>query len=89
MSTGLDALTKAVADLTTAVNTETANVNAATVAIANAVGQLSTSEDPQVQNLAAQIEQQVALINTANDNLSTAVGTLPAPPAPPTPPAGS
>lgn len=70
---GLNALTQAVSDLTTAVNTNTADSIAATAEITSLLSQLSNSEDPQVQALATQIEAQVAVINTANSNLQSAV----------------
>jgi uncharacterized phage infection (PIP) family protein YhgE len=82
---GLSALQTAVTDLSTAVTTETANVQTAVADIQNAVTLLGQSEDPQVQQLAAQIEAQVGLINTANSNLATAASSLPAPSPAPTP----
>lgn len=83
MSTvGIANLTQAVTDLTTAVTSETADVSAAATAIAAVVTQLQNNEDPQVVALAAQIEAQVALINTANGNIVTATSSL-------TPPTGT
>ena len=53
---GLTALTQAVSDLTAAVTTETADVASAAAAISSLASQIgSSSEDPQVQALAAQM----------------------------------
>lgn len=73
---GLTALTQAVADISAAV----ANAgNAIAQAVADFAATGSNSEDPAVQTLAANIETQVAALNTATGNLNAAL----------TPPAGT
>lgn len=76
---GLDALGKAVSDLTGAVSSNTAELSALVAQIKNGV---AGDDDASVQAAADKIEAIVANLNTATQAATAAV-TPPAPPAPP------
>jgi hypothetical protein len=78
---GLSALEQADTDLATAVTTETTVTSAAIAAIQASLQSLGSSEDTTVASEAAKIEAQIALINTSNTNLATAVASIPTPAA--------
>lgn len=70
---GLTALNKAVVDLTSAVDAQNAEVQAAVSEIVTIVAELGQNEDPAVQAAATAIETQVGLITNSNNALATAL----------------